>query len=63
MMNEYYSFKFLNKKLFLIYLLPKCKENANFRTTVRMSFTMVLYIESTLDQYGLDLSKTGPLLC
>ena len=24
---------------------------------------MVLYIESTLDQYGLDLSKMGLLLC
>ena len=28
-----------------------------------MSDTMVLYIESTLDQYGFDLSKMGPLLC
>ena len=23
----------------------------------------VLYIESSLDKYGLDLSKMGPLLC
>ena len=28
-----------------------------------MSYTMVLYIESTLDQYGPDLLKMGPLLC
>ena len=28
-----------------------------------MSCTMVLFIESTLDQWGLDLSKMGPLPC
>ena len=29
----------------LIYLFPECKENATFRTTVQMSYIMVLYIE------------------
>ena len=67
MMNEYRSFKLKKKKkkkkLFLTYLVPECKEHANFRTSIQMSYTMVLYIESTLDQYGLDLSNMGPLLC
>ena len=39
------------------------RKNVIFQTTVLTSYTMVLYIESTLDQYGLDLSKMGPLLC
>ena len=51
------------QKWVLTYLLPECKENANFRTTVKMCYTMVLSMESTLEQYGLDLSKMGPLLC
>ena len=29
----------------LIYLFSECKENATFRTTVQMSYIMVLYIE------------------
>ena len=29
----------------LIYLFPEWKENATFRTTVQMSYIMVLYIE------------------
>ena len=59
MMNEYCSFKLKKKKkkMFSTYLLPECKEHANFRTTVKMSYTVVLYIGSTVDQYGLDLSK------
>ena len=28
-----------------------------------MPYTMVIYVESALDQYGLDLSKMGLLLC
>ena len=30
---------------------------------VYMFYRMVLYIQLTLDQYGVDLSKLGPLLC
>ena len=29
----------------LIYLFSECKEKCNFRTTVQMSYIMVLYIE------------------
>ena len=29
----------------LIYLFSECKGNATFRTTVQMSYIMVLYIE------------------
>ena len=37
----------------------KCKLSKN---SIKMSYSIVLYTESSLDQYGLDLSKMGSLL-
>ena len=63
MINEYCSFNFYTKKGFEHTYFQNARQNANFRTTVQMSYTMVLSTESNLDQYELDLSKMGPLLC
>ena len=52
-----------NRFLTYMYLLPEYKGKCKLSNNSIMSYTMVLYIESTFDQYGLGLSKMEPLLC
>ena len=62
----YYYYFFLTKMVLNIPIYRMQEKMKFFKqqyTIYIMGYTMLLYIESTLTQYGLDLSKKGPLPC